>query len=366
MIMKRSFRILALVLAGLAMCGQQPPQPRLIEVTFVATGKDDGPVTDLKAEEVRLKDANKQQEIVFFEKITAGSVENAPGKAGLYNVVLLDAMNTTYGDLPENRREMLKVLAELQKADGLYVLALRDGIRVVHDFTNPAASPLAKLFAQKADAANPNIDAHSWMFSDEGGLPQFFTPSAVFPRKKIEDTLGAIRAVAMNMGNRPGRKNLFWITASTPLIVGESPVGFAAASMSDNSTQRGINATRSEDLGAFAKDMEITGRQVANSNISIYPVDTRALAIDNMRVSNLNPMKELARETGGVAFTSRKDVAVALRDALNDTKISYVVRYAPSEMKPDGKFHPIKLETTRKDVKLRARNGYYAPSQPAK
>ena len=41
--------------------------------------------------------------------------------------------------------------------------------------------------------------------------------------------------------------------------------------------------------------------------------------------------------------------------------VVYVVKYAISDLKFDGKFHQVKIETKRKEVRFRARNGYYAP-----
>jgi VWFA-related protein len=80
-----------------------------------------------------------------------------------------------------------------------------------------------------------------------------------------------------------------------------------------------------------------------------------------MRVSDTATMTEAAKTTGGVAYTSRKDVAGAVRDALNDSRVVYVLRYTISDLKTDGKFHKINLDTRRKDVKLRYREGYFAP-----
>ena len=73
-------------------------------------------------------------------------------------------------------------------------------------------------------------------------------------------------------------------------------------------------------------------------------------------------MEDLAKETGGLVFVGRKDVADCVREALNDTRTRYVLRYAVSDLKRNGRFHAIKLETSRKDVRLRARKGYFAPS----
>jgi VWFA-related protein len=77
-------------------------------------------------------------------------------------------------------------------------------------------------------------------------------------------------------------------------------------------------------------------------------------------------MQALAKETGGVAYLSHRDVAKAVREALDDTRTTYVLKYAMSNLKFDGSSHAIKVETSRKDVKLRYRNGFFAPTQAPK
>ena len=109
--------------------------------------------------------------------------------------------------------------------------------------------------------------------------------------------------------------------------------------------------------------MDFTARVLNNANIAVYPIDSRYLTVDDTTVSNKSMMEDIAKTTGGLAFTSRRDVSVAMREALADSKVVYVVRYAISDLKPDGRFHAIKVETSRKDVKMRYRGGYYAPVQ---
>ena len=56
-------------------------------------------------------------------------------------------------------------------------------------------------------------------------------------------------------------------------------------------------------------------------------------------------------------------MANCVREALNDTRTTYVLDYALPGFKYDGNSHAIKLETKRSNVKLRYRDGYYAPTK---
>jgi hypothetical protein len=335
-----------------------------MEVSIVATANN-APVEDLKLEDITVKDNNKKQDIVSFEKVVAGAPAT-PGKPGLYNIVMLDCLNTTYRDLPENRLEILKIVNELSKAGNLTLIMLRSGpLRVVDD---PGMQPptLLRRFAaqggQGLEGAKPALDAYDWVFSEQLGLYQLFTPAGVFDRRRIEDSMGALRTIAMNYQPRSGRKNLIWISQGFPITIGQNPVGYDAAALGQTTP----TPSRSDDLAAYAKDMIYTSQMLMNSNVSVYPVDGRYLSVTDTVMSDQGNMQALAKETGGVAYLSRRDVAAALHEALNDTRTTYVLKYAMSNLKFDGSSHSIKVDTTRKNVKLRYRNGFFAPSQAPK
>jgi VWFA-related protein len=360
---------------------QQPAAgSTVLQVTLIATGKDGAVVPDLRAEEVRLKDNGKQQKVVSFEKVTAregGVAASDPGKAGLNNIVLLDALNTVYSDKPAVRLEIARIFGELTTADGLTLLMLRNNLTLLHDSTGAGPSILRKLAAQGVKnlaAPSPNLDPYAWLFGQESGLGQFFVPSGVLDRARIMASLNVLQTIAVNMSKRSGRKNLIWISTNFPLLIGHDQTGFMEQSGDATGTPTGgatgdlrSKGMRVEDNGAvFAKDMEMAGRTVNNANLTVYPVDARTLATGNSVVSDVGQLKDMAKFTGGIAYSGRTDVAKAVREALNDGSVTYVLSYQPSDWKADGKFHPIKIETTRKDVKFRQSEGYWAPSQSSR
>lgn len=364
--MRRFAAVVSIVIPGLALAlslalGQQKdaPQRPVMEVSIVATGRDNAPVEDLTEKQITVKDNNKTQEILSFTKLTAGTAASLD-RPSLYNIVLIDCLNTTYRDLPENRAEMLKAMYELTKADNLTVLMLRQGLRVVHDFGAEGDTLIRRLAAQGLkglDSRPPVLEPYDWVFSEQLGLYQLFTPAGIFDRRRIEDSMGALRTIALNYQNRSGRKNLIWLSQGFPITIGNQPPGYEAQTLGGGQPP----ASRAEDLTAYARDMDYTGRMLNNANIAVYPIDSRYLSVEDSKSSDRSTMQDLANETGGLAFLSRRDVANAVREALADTRTVYVLRYAISDLKYDGKFHAIKVETSRRDVKLRYRKGYYAP-----
>jgi VWFA-related protein len=348
--------ILALAVAMFASlaAGQQPgtPKGKTMELTIVATGKDEAPVEDLKQDDITIKDDNRKQDIVFFEKIF---------------------------DAPENRLAMLKVLNELTKAGNVTILALRQDLKVVSEASQGAGSMLGRFAKQGFDP--PAAEAFNWVFTDENALGWLFTPVRVTGRARMEGWLHCLQIIASNLQARPGRRNLFWISQYfPPLIMGETGAGYleeaAGADRSPRTTGAQVSGTtggtdleaqtRTEEaqlLSSYARDIRNIARILENAGVAIYPLDARYLSRNTATVADKAKMQDMAKATGGLSFASPKDLAAALHRAIQDTQTVYVARYAMSDSMFNGQDHALKVETKRKDVKLRMRNGYFAPQQ---
>jgi hypothetical protein len=70
----------------------------------------------------------------------------------------------------------------------------------------------------------------------------------------------------------------------------------------------------------------------------------------------------LAENTDGRAMVNSNDPLPALKQMLRDSSAYYLLGYNSTEAPRDGKFHEIKVTVKRKDVQIRARNGYWAYS----
>ncbi len=352
-------RFLLLSFLTLETLSAQQPQRPFMELSFIVTGKDNTPVADMKQDEITIKDNNKTQEILAFGK------SGAPA----HQVVLLDALDTTYSDTPQNRVEILKILNEFSKFENVTFLALMPDLRFLSG-PGPSDPDLLRKFAKQGfDPAKP--EAFNWVFTDPTALGGIFSPAGVTDRVRYETWIKRLQAIASNFHGRPGRKNLYWISQDTPLVIGETGAGYleqAAGQGADEVNSGGakkgeadIANERADLFQAYARDINQTARMVANANLAVYPIDARFLSRTPTAVSDRNKMNDLAKATGGTAFTSRQDVANCVREALADSGTVYIARYAIADLKPDGKFHQVKIESKRKDVKIKARQGYYAP-----
>jgi hypothetical protein len=67
----------------------------------------------------------------------------------------------------------------------------------------------------------------------------------------------------------------------------------------------------------------------------------------------------LAAQTGGRAVLPGEDLAAGFDRLSRDLAAYYAITYRPE--KADGRFHPIELRASRRNVEVRARPGYWAP-----
>jgi VWFA-related protein len=123
------------------------------------------------------------------------------------------------------------------------------------------------------------------------------------------------------------------------------------------------------------------------ANVAIYFLDTRGLgglpaymgaefgpAIDEQDVGfafgeNLEAAEgseSIALDSGGFAVTNSNDLAGGIQRIAAESQSYYLLGFAPADVKRDGKFRKLEVKVNRKDVQVRARRGYYAPSDSKK
>jgi VWFA-related protein len=131
-------------------------------------------------------------------------------------------------------------------------------------------------------------------------------------------------------------------------------------------------------LDEFKKVVQTSRR----SNAALYFVDTRGLggmasfqtaefgpAIDNQDIGAAfgDEMEQaagaetIAAESGGFSVKNTNDLNRGFERIASETKSYYLVGYHPSNTRADGRFRKIEVKVARKDVRVRARKGYFAP-----
>ena len=78
-------------------------------------------------------------------------------------------------------------------------------------------------------------------------------------------------------------------------------------------------------------------------------------------------LRYLAEETGGLSFFPFKveDLEQSFKNIANELRHQYNLYYRPEPLKTDGSYQKIDLRVAdRKNLQVRARKGYYAPTLP--
>ena len=112
-------------------------------------------------------------------------------------------------------------------------------------------------------------------------------------------------------------------------------------------------------------DFETTIRQVLADDCQIFVVQTGLYEGANVRaLAAERRMEQLSGQTGGAVYVPKTtdDLDAAFQQIAADLAQQYVLSYYSGEERRDGRFHLIDLRVkARKDVRVRARKGYYSP-----
>jgi VWFA-related protein len=400
----RTVRILAFlplaILASFAQDRSQGPPPtptfksvsRMVLVDVLAIDKDNKPIHDLRPSDFTVLDAGKQQSIVTFEERRSDAspktviAPNLPDgvytnyvarkEPGALTVLLLDSLNTDRSDLPNARNQMLHFLGKLPAGEKVALYTLGSQLRMVQSFTENSDELIAA--AQRAAAnSHPQHASAKELAEAIGSLRESaistkpgFSKLVRFLGEEYEGKLGsrtqatldAFTQLARALAAAPGRKNLIWISSGFPF-----------------------------DVSTNAAELRQVAGLLAASHIAVYPVDVRGVVFlgadaqtrdseifsetpsyeslsgsDQENESIVETMKNIASITGGRAYFNTNNLDGAIADSMRSGSSYYSLSYRPATVEWNGKFHKITIKTSRPNVKLLYRSGYYATPDGSK
>ena len=365
---------------------------RLVQVSVVVHDSHGQPVSDLKKEEFTIAEKGKPQEIRLFSMASSDrpAVTSAKLPPHVFSntvaaqtavptsvtVVLLDLLNTSWGDQLNARKALIKFLGQIQPEDRIAIFALgKRSLTLLHDYTTDSASLIARLkkangeIPSDLDASTLNPDTQDELQNlGLAGLADANQREAdFFTAGRVGSTLSTLQAIAQHLTGLPGRKNLIWLSGGFPLTIGFDEIPE-------------IGSTR--DRRTFTQEMDAAVRALNNSGVAVYPVDARGLMVRpgfgaSVRGSgrfgapppasrlasinaNIDSMKELAERTGGRASYNTNDLSRAIRRAIDDARVTYTIGYYSTDETQDGKFREIKVKVNRPHLDVRHRKGYFA------
>ncbi|MCK5353193.1 VWA domain-containing protein, partial [bacterium] len=103
-------------------------------------------------------------------------------------------------------------------------------------------------------------------------------------------------------------------------------------------------------------------RMAYQSEITVYAISTTRFGADIDHEGD-NALRQLTESTGGRAFFpySAEQLASAFQEVDQELRSQYNLTYVPSNKKRDGSFRKIKVKVDQGGVRLRHRQGYFAP-----
>jgi VWFA-related protein len=123
-----------------------------------------------------------------------------------------------------------------------------------------------------------------------------------------------------------------------------------------------VSALDPKGLAIFMREMDVTQAH-APSGDSVragHSLDSTAEMVTT------GVLADVAEGTGGEFFHNKNDLNAGF-GGLGGSPVSYILAFAPDDIKPDGKFHALKvtLNDKPKAVTIQARRGYFAPTSDA-
>jgi VWFA-related protein len=368
-----------------------PVSTRLVQVSVIVHDKDGAAIGDLKLEDFQLFEDGKEQAIESFSvesdagaaaaaataAVAPNTFTNRESVRGGVTVILLDRLNTDWADQAQAKKQVVKFLEQIQPGDrvGLYVLE-SDVVRVLHDFSADTASLLKALARHRARTSGELAASEERVFdSGDVEMDVFLREStrqvaAEFIRMRAQMSCRALEAIAQHLAGVRGRKNLIWVSSAFPLTF-DDPIG------------RGGSADLS--VRSFSDEVQRATRALGDANIAVYPVDARgvigAFAINPAAIPStpdsgrtmrgafttlstsmpaIDTIQTIAENTGGRAFHGTNDIGGAIRRAVDDARVTYLLGYSPSHARWDGRFREIKVKVRRAGAEVRHRRGYWA------
>ncbi len=187
------------------------------------------------------------------------------------------------------------------------------------------------------------------------------------------NVFGLLAAVKGQYG-LPGRKTILYFSNGFVLSQGmEAPfksvistanrfnVSFYAIDTHGLSTMDQNAAATSQLAAAASASRENQGPQpIGDNHITTETALSADTAIDSGRYNTQDTLAILANQTGGFLVANTNDFRAPLHKISEDISTYYEITYYPQLDKYDGSFRKISVKTSRADLRVQSRSGYYA------
>ena len=411
--MRSALFLLAAALAAQAQTGEVTTREEmptfqssvnLVRVPVVIRDKQGHTVGTFRKEDFQLTDRGKAQYISQFaiegsavpkpaaKPSTEEEIPWAPAAVGSKLVVptrftafVFDDVHSKTGDLMNARIAALKHMEQqgIRPQDRVALLTLSGKVSL--EFTNDPAKfreTLMKIMPMPPHKTFPPASffvADQWMNRDdkqalaiETGIVSACIPGVADPGKLAESVLRE----AVNAGrgeaiaNFRTLSNMVRLLSAMPgdrTMIFSSPGMYVPDELQKDLTESIDRATRA---GVVINTLDARGVYTIDPIGDIpgcFPLDPQTSLLVSRYDSFENlaqgmTLEDLAHSTGG-STSSDNDLLGGFNRLANPPEYVYYLGFYPKDLKPDGKYHEIKVKLVdTKGLSLQARRGYWAPS----
>jgi VWFA-related protein len=388
--------------------GQQPQQPtfrlpiNFVRVDVIISDKQGNPVNDLKADDFDVTEDNKSQKIETFKFI---NLATATGQQLHPNEAPREIRND-FDEQNEAARDDVRIFAiflddyHVRLGSSLGVraplgrflqtqLGPNDLVEVMYPLT-PIGDLLLSRDHDAVARAIETFEGRKYDYRPRNGIEEQYAnyPATVVEQIRNQVSLSALKGLVTHLGGlREGRKSVILVSEGYTNILPpqlRDPIAslpgygnpnrnnpFAA----DSPMQQSANFFATADI---MSDLQNVYDAANRTNTAIYSLDPRGLATGEFDLSQpaisqttdhdileatQDTLRVLSSNTDARAIVNRNDLAGGLKQILRDSSAYYLLGYNSTLAAPDGKFHEIKVRVKRPGVQVRARKGYWAPTE---
>jgi VWFA-related protein len=315
---------------------------------LVVTDAQGNPVTDLKENEIHVREAGEMQNILNFDPAGAhtpnpqDSIESTADLDRLaprapVNIILLDEFNTRFEDMAFAQYSLKKFLerqpAKLSTPTLLIAVSL-DKFTVLRDYTQSKDELLNALAHNQA--VNP------WQQAQAAWVGERYATAFITLRRVAQATIG-----------HRGHKNMIWIGRGFPSHNwNNEPID--VETRIHTAVQNCVNTLR---------DARITLYTIDPAGVMVDPNEYGGGWIADDPFGGNYQFNRLALATGGRTLYGRNDVNNEIGTAVQDGASYYTISYRPTNPSNDPeKFRRIEVTVDRPGLKVITREGYYPHS----
>jgi len=312
---------------------------------FVATESNGQPVTDLRPEEIQVSDEGKRHPLVFSrlllrpapaqEKLGPREYSNRSALQSSV-LILLDLLNANITERGAAWNETINSLEKQEAPENifLYLITPDANLYPVRAWQPPSAPGEAPPPAPGAPwTQNIRARLNDALRTVEGVKPTDLTAA---PGLTVGPTYQALANLGGQYAALPGQKRMIWVTHGVPLTV-PTPQG----------------------PYDFTPQLKMLGAALSAEGISLYTVHQQDRSTTG--VDSGETLQTLPPLTGGRWFEN-DSIGPALTQARTDARATYEAGYYVPAKEADGKFHKLRVSTTRKGIKILSQDSYVALS----